>query len=218
MSWSVRCNVGGIEANMAELNETVRGRLIVAATETLLFGCLLAIFGYILDGRLEGYKHELAGQSEKTKILLASLEPDLQLRRTAYAEYRKAARAAKLNLEAYYNRADNPPVQVRRDSEIASLRGLSGGSSSWAPRDDAVVAIERLAELRNQYDDVASDEINAVVDAFIDSLVVDLKASAVASNDSTGFHNAAVERLGRGFGLLKGALDRALGIDQLPVK
>jgi len=208
---------------MPESKESIREKLIVSLIQTLFFGMLLSIFGYLVDRRLEEYKYELADQSEKTKILLASLAPDLQLRRKAYTEYRQAARHAVRILELYYYKAEAPP---RRNSHLSQIEGLryelgigSGGSrGSWATHSDAVNVVENMVELRLQYEDVASEEINAAVDTFVDMLINDLKARANSLNDNAEFDGSARKRLYQGFTVLNVAIKQALGVDQLPVK
>jgi len=209
---------------MADQNESLSEKLIVVFFQTLIFGLLLAVFGYLLNVRLESYKHTLAEETEKTKVLLESLEPDLLHRRAAYIELQQAARETKQTLEIYYSNANIPTEHQKRRDQIYSLRddlgiSLGGGSSSWGVTKEMVVAvIENLICVREINEDIASDKIKVSVDRFIDAVILDLKKSTKISNNNRTFANSAQQRLIKGYDSLMATIELALGIDQLPVK
>lgn len=209
---------------MNEKKESLIEKLTVAIVQTLIFGIVLAVFGYWLDRRIETYKHELSEQAEKTKVLLSSLEPRVKQRRDAYLELQSSARQVKDELQMYYWMADAIPDSDARRWDINSLENAMGiGSGSGAggtltSKRDAVSVIENFILLRRKYESVSSAQINQEVDEFIDIVMADLKNESKKTNQSKTFHNLARVRLDEGFQKLNSHIESALGIDQLPLK
>jgi hypothetical protein len=207
---------------MAESKEPLSSKLVVAVVQTLIFGALLAALGTWLDYQLEVQKQALSAQADRTKALIASLEPDIQKRRTAYLDFQQAARQARSVLDVYYFRATSPPEYVRRRQELRSLEnalgvGSGGGRSEWASHRDAIDAVSRLIDLRDSAQDVLSTEVNAEMDQFIGTLMNDMRDGARKSNDNEAFHNAARTRLREAFERLNEQISTALGRDQMPL-
>jgi hypothetical protein len=202
--------------------ETLRDKLIIAFIQVLIFGALLAGLGYWFNLRLEAQKHALAEQSERTRAVLASLEPIIQLRRSAYLEFQAAARQAKNILEVYYFRAGEPSneAQSNRLQKLINKmgRGSGGSGSSFVTNDDAIDCVRTLINLREKYEDIASDEIKGEVDKFIDAIMKDLTDGEAQGNDTAIFHEAAGKRLQQSFATLNQALEQALGFHELPIK
>ncbi len=205
--------------------ESLGQKLLVAFVQILIFGVILAVIGYQLNLRLEANKQALAIQTAKTKTLLATLEPTIQLRRSAYLDLQSAARDVEQILEFYYFPAsDSASINKRQDqlSELYKALGLppsGGGSGSFgASRGEAYEAVAKLTRLQDKYQNVSSETITAAVDTFLDAIKKDLLESVRPGNDTTTFNDGARARLREAFGKLNGAIEDALGFRELPVR
>jgi hypothetical protein len=217
----------------SEVKETLREKLIVAFVQTLVFGVLLALLAYWLNVRLETAKQALADRSEhlkqeltdrgeKLKALVSALAPISEQRRSAYLELRLAARQTKNDLEIYYFRAKGLSPQEARSQQIEQLRNKMGigsgvGTSTWRSKEDAVKDAERLVALRANYEEIASDDVKAAVDQFLDTILTDLKDGEEKSNDSEAFHELAKRHLHDALDKLNRTTEKALGLQNVPI-
>jgi hypothetical protein len=134
---------------MAEEKASLRDQLIVATVQTVVFGVLLATFGFWLDVRLERYKSELANDTEKVKTALQVTTPLIQRRLSGYLEIQQAARNVNEVLEVYYSRAKEPPTgEVMRGKLRALENAMNVGSGSsgggFVFKTDATQALHEL--------------------------------------------------------------------------
>lgn len=203
--------------------KTPPNALFMAVVQTLIFGALLALLGFWLNLRLELYKKTLVDQSEQTKAMLINLEPIAQARRSAYLEFQTTAREVRNDLEFFYFRAVDPPTKERTSTRLHALArdmgiGPGGGGASFMTKEEALEGVKKLMNLRDKYDSVSSQAVDAAIEEFINTIVQDLKASEKETNDTVSFHNSAQKRLRDGFETLNSAIESALGFQNLPVK
>jgi hypothetical protein len=210
-------------AFMSEPKEPLGEKVLVAFVQTLVFGALLAVFGYWLNLRLEDHKNDLAAEMESTKIVFETLKPDIQERRTAYLKLQQAMRELKYTLEVYYHRGNDPTEEDVRERQIAALTeklglGSGGGSSTWVTHGDALEVVKKVDDLRKQYADILSPEIRVAVARFRDVIVHDLEEGAKPSSDNETFHREARTRLRTECTALNDKIVSALQLHRIPLK
>jgi small nuclear ribonucleoprotein (snRNP)-like protein len=208
---------------MAEEKGSLRDQLIVATVQTLVFGVLLAVFGFWLNVRLERYKSELANETEKVKTALQVTTPLIQRRLSGYLEIQQAARNVNEVLEMYYSRANEPPTgEVMRGKLRALENAMNVGSGSsgggFVLKTDATQALHELVKAREKYADISSAKVNATVDLFLNTVMDDLSKTGLKGNDTASFDTTARAHLKDVFGRLNSEINQALGVDEFPIK
>lgn len=208
---------------MTESNESRRDKLIVATVQTLIFGALLAVLGFWLNVRLEDYKRHFADDTERLKSALQSNGPLIQQRVSGYHEIKLAARNLNRVLGAYYFRAKGLPAGDVLEGQLKAVENVLLGDSGSSggdvvTNDDVVRALRELVALREKYDDISSEKINAAIDQFLKGVMEDLEASRRKENQNESFDTAARTRLKDAGDRLNGEMNRALRVNELPIE
>ena len=211
---------------MANPQESLRDKLILAAIQTLVFGALLAIFGFWLNLRLERYKTELVQDTEKLKVALIANTPLIQQRRAAYLDIQQSARKINGLLEIYYSRAQQPrtgrvlsdQLEAVEDDLIPSETGFSSRRGNWVTNQEVVEALREMVLLRQKYQYVCSDNVNSAIDDFLTTVMKDIRLGEQPGNDTESFHTTARANLIDALNRLNLAISEALQLEKLPIQ
>jgi hypothetical protein len=208
---------------MPQPAESLRDKMIVAAVQTLIFGVLLALFGFWLNLRLESYKSELALEAERLKAVMALSEPLTRERRSAYIEFQHAGREILNVVTLYYHLGKNPSPDGNLFGKVQALReemGIGSGTTSatWVTKEEVADALSKLAALRHRHKDLTSRDVGSAVENLLDTAIEDLRKAQERANNTAAFHTTARTRLHEAAARFEHEVNKALRTAELPIQ